>query len=184
MFDFPVSAPRWSQTISGREQEPPRHWLKMSAASSQPFVRLFTDGACRGNPGPGGWGCILRHPASGSEKEFSGGAPETTNNQMELQAVIEGLSRLSRRSQVEVITDSKYVADGCRSWVAGWKRNGWKRRQGKKLLPVKNVELWQQLDALIGQHDVRFTVVKGHSGHPENERCDELAVAAAEAIRR
>lgn len=150
---------------------------------SLPFVRLFTDGACRGNPGPGGWGCILRHPASRMEKEFSGGAADTTNNQMELQAVIQGLSRLTRKSQVEVITDSKYVADGCRSWVDGWKRNGWKRKQGNKLLPVKNVELWQQLDALVQKHVVRFTVVKGHAGHPENERCDELAVEAAERIQ-
>lgn len=148
-----------------------------------PYVQLFTDGACRGNPGPGGWGCILRHPASQSEKEFSGGKDGTTNNQMELQAVIEGLQRLTRRSRVTIITDSKYVADGSRSWIAGWKRNGWRRKSGKKLLPVKNVELWQQLDALLQQHDIEFKVVKGHTGHPENERCDELAVAAAEAIR-
>ena len=151
--------------------------------SSLPFVRLFSDGACRGNPGPGGWACILRHPASNSEKEFSGGVPHTTNNQMELTAVIEGLQRLTRLSEVDVVTDSKYVADGCRSWVAGWKRNGWRRKQGKKYIPVRNVELWKQLDALVNKHEVRFTVVKGHSGHPENERCDELAVAAAERIR-
>lgn len=148
-----------------------------------PFVQLFTDGACRGNPGPGGWGCILRHPASRSEREFSGGDPRTTNNQMELQAVIEGLQKLTRRSRVTIITDSKYVADGSRSWIAGWKRNGWRRKSGKKFLPVKNVELWQTLDALLQQHEVDFKVVKGHTGHPENERCDELAVAAAEAIR-
>ncbi|MCH2201462.1 MAG: ribonuclease HI [Fuerstiella sp.] len=150
---------------------------------SLPFVRLFTDGACKGNPGPGGWGCILKHPASESEKEFSGGELDTTNNQMELQAVIEGLKRLSRRSKVEVVTDSKYVADGCRSWVAGWKRHGWRRKQGGKFLPVKNVDRWKKLDALIQEHDVGFTVVKGHTGHPENERCDELAVAAAEKVR-
>jgi len=154
-----------------------------SADTPPPFVQLFTDGACKGNPGPGGWGCILRHPASTTEKEFSGGQAETTNNQMELQAVIQGLEQLQRRSRVEVVTDSKYVADGCQSWVAGWKRNGWRRKQGKKFLPVKNVELWQQLDALVQEHDVKFTVVKGHTGHAENERCDELAVAAAEQIR-
>ncbi|MCH2212568.1 MAG: ribonuclease HI [Fuerstiella sp.] len=148
------------------------------------FVRLFTDGACKGNPGPGGWGCILRHPASESEKEFSGGELDTTNNQMELQAVIEGLSRLSRRSRVEVVTDSKYVADGCRSWIAGWKHHGWKRKSGNKFLPVRNVERWKTLDALIQKHEVQFTVVRGHTGHPENERCDELAVAAAEKARR
>ncbi len=156
----------------------------MSASDTPlPFVQLYTDGACRGNPGPGGWGCILRHPASSSEKEFSGGHASTTNNQMELQAVIEGLNRLTRRSRVQVITDSRYVAEGCRSWMPGWKRNGWQRKSGKKLLPVKNVEFWQQLDALLQKHQVEFTVVKGHSGHPENERCDELAVAAAEDFR-
>ena len=148
-----------------------------------PFVRIYTDGACRGNPGPGGWACILRHPASGKEKELSGGKRDTTNNRMELQAVIEGLSTLSRRTRVEVVTDSKYVAQGCESWMAGWKKNGWQRRDGKKLKPVLNVEYWQKLDALLQQHQVSFTVVKGHSGHPENERCDELAVAAAEALR-
>lgn len=155
----------------------------MAESSSQnndlPFVQLFTDGACKGNPGPGGWGCILRHPATGTEKEFSGGLPQTTNNQMELQAVISGLQQLKRRSRVEVVTDSKYVADGSRSWLAGWKRNGWKRRDGKQLKPIKNEEYWRTLDALLAKHDVRFTVVRGHTGHPENERCDELAVAAA-----
>lgn len=154
-----------------------------STASELPFVKIFTDGACRGNPGPGGWACILRHPASGSQKEFSGGDSETTNNRMELQAVIEGLASLTRRTRVEVITDSTYVAKGAQSWMSGWKRNGWKRREGKSLKPVKNVEYWQKLDALLNQHDVTFTVVKGHSGHPENERCDELAVAAAESVR-
>jgi len=148
-----------------------------------PFVRVFTDGACKGNPGPGGWACILRHPASGKEIELSGGEPETTNNRMELQAVIGGLSHLTRRTQVEVITDSTYVAQGCKSWMAGWKRNGWQRKEGRKLKPVLNVEYWKKLDELLSQHDVKFTVVKGHSGHAENERCDVLAVAAAEAQR-
>ena len=148
-----------------------------------PFVQLFTDGACQGNPGPGGWGFILRHPASGKEKEGSGGKAETTNNQMELQAVIEGLQSLTTRSRVEVITDSTYVAKGCREWMPNWKKNGWKRRENKRLKPVKNVELWQELDELLSQHEVRFTVVKGHSGHPENERCDELAVAQATKFR-
>ncbi len=146
---------------------------------SLPFVRLFTDGACRGNPGPGGWGCILRHPATGAEKELSGGVALSTNNQMELQAVISGLAALKSRSEVEVITDSTYVAKGCAEWMAGWKRNGWQRKEGTSWKPVKNVELWQQLDSLLNQHQVRFTVVRGHMGHAENERCDELAVAAA-----
>ena len=147
-----------------------------------PFVQLFTDGACRGNPGPGGWGCILRHPASGSEKELSGGDPETTNNQMELQAVISGLEALKSRSEVEVVTDSSYVAQGAASWMAGWKKNGWRRREGNSWKPVKNVELWQKLDQLLTTHKVRFTHVRGHMGHPENERCDVLAVAAALAV--
>jgi ribonuclease HI len=144
-----------------------------------PQVVLFTDGACRGNPGPGGWAYILRHPATGVEKEDSGGSPQTTNNQMELQAVIEGLGALKRRSAVEVITDSVYVAKGAREWLPGWKRNGWRRREKNRWAPVKNVELWQAIDALLAQHDVRFTTIAGHSGHVENERCDELAVAAA-----
>jgi ribonuclease HI len=151
--------------------------------SPRPFVQLFTDGACSGNPGPGGWGYILRHPGSGSEKEASGGAPETTNNQMELQAVITGLTDLTKPSRVEVITDSTYVAKGSKEWLPNWKRNGWKRKDGKKLVPIKNLELWQQLDEQLARHEVRFTLVKGHSGHPENERCDELAVAETAKYR-
>ncbi len=146
---------------------------------SPPEVQLFTDGACRGNPGPGGWAFILRHPASGREKEGSGGAALTTNNQMELSAVIEGLKALKTHSVVEVITDSTYVAKGSQEWLPGWKARGWKRKEGKQLKPVKNVEYWQELDQLLAEHRVHFTVVKGHSGHAENERCDELAVAAA-----
>lgn len=144
-----------------------------------PFVQLFTDGACRGNPGPGGWAYILRHPASGTEKEASGGEACTTNNQMELQALIAGLEALKGRSEVEVVTDSTYVAKGCTEWLRGWKANGWRRREGKSWKPVKNVEHWQRLDELLAQHRVRFTIVRGHAGHPENERCDELAVQAA-----
>ena len=142
-------------------------------------VQLFTDGACRGNPGPGGWAFLLKHPATGTEKEVAGGDAATTNNRMELQAVIEGLRALTRRSEVEVITDSVYVAKGASEWMPGWKANGWRRREGKSFKPVKNVELWQDMDELLDRHDVRFTVVKGHSGHPENERCAELAVAAS-----
>lgn len=144
-----------------------------------PSVQLFTDGACRGNPGPGGWAYILKHPESGTEKEASGGEPLTTNNQMELQAVINGLAALKRRSRVEVITDSEYVAKGAREWMPNWKRNNWRRREKGAWKPVRNLELWQRLDELLAQHEVRFTVVRGHSGHPENERCDELAVQAA-----
>lgn len=151
--------------------------------STPPFVQLFTDGACSGNPGPGGWAFILRHPGSGTEKEASGGAEETTNNQMELQAVISGLTALTRSSRVEVITDSTYVAKGCQEWMPNWKKNNWQRREGKRWKPVKNVEFWQQLDEQLNRHEVRFTIVKGHSGHSENERCDELAVAAIEQFR-
>lgn len=149
-----------------------------------PFVQLFTDGACKGNPGPGGWGYILKHPKTGSVREGSGGSALTTNNQMELQAVISGLKVLQRRSDVEVVTDSSYVSKGSAEWLPGWKRNGWRRREGGQWKPVKNVELWQQLDDLLSRHRVKMTWIKGHAGHPENERCDELAVAAAlEAMR-
>lgn len=148
-----------------------------------PAVQLFTDGACRGNPGPGGWAYILRHPATGTEKEAAGGEADTTNNRMELSAVIEGLKALKRRSQVEVVTDSAYVADGCSQWLAGWKRNGWKRREKGRSKPVKNEDLWRELDELLAKHKVRFTRIRGHAGHPENERCDELAVAAALAVQ-
>ncbi len=143
------------------------------------FVQLFTDGACRGNPGPGGWGYILRHPKTGTEKEASGGEALTTNNQMELMAVIAGLEALKSASDVEVITDSSYVAKGSIEWLPGWKKNGWRRREGSQWKPVKNLELWQRLDGLLAKHTVRFTLIKGHAGHAENERCDELAVAAA-----
>ncbi len=148
-------------------------------SASLPFVRLFTDGACSGNPGPGGWAYILKHPASGKVVEASGGEAGTTNNRMELQALIEGLSALKRRSDVEIVTDSEYVAKGCQEWLPGWKRNNWRRKEGKKLKPLKNEEHWRKLDELLARHKVRFTVVRGHSGHPENERCDELAVAAS-----
>lgn len=157
--------------------------MSTGESNSRPFVKLFTDGACSGNPGPGGWAYILQHPSTQSEKEGSGGEPETTNNQMELMAVISGLEALSRSTEVEVVTDSVYVAKGSQEWMPNWKKNDWKRREGKKLKPVKNEELWKRLDALLAQHSVRFTVVKGHSGHPENERCDELAVAATQAYK-
>ena len=150
-----------------------------SAAVPLPSVQLFTDGACSGNPGPGGWAYILRHPASGKELEASGGAAETTNNRMELQALIEGLTALKRRTHVSVVTDSEYVAKGCQQWMPAWKANGWRRREGKAFKPVKNEDQWRKLDELLAQHQVEFTVVRGHAGHAENERCDELAVAAA-----
>ena len=154
------------------------------SSPSLPRVRLFTDGACRGNPGPGGWAFILLHPATQMEMEKSGGCAQTTNNQMELQAVIEGLATLQKRSTVEVVTDSRYVAQGCVEWMPNWKKNNWRRRVGRSWKPVRNEELWQRLDELLAGHEVQFTLVRGHSGHPENERCDELAVAAAEQYHR
>ena len=159
---------------------------RQSADSSKPglpFVQLFTDGSSRGNPGPGGWAFILRHPATGTEREESGGIELATNNQMELQAVISGLAALKRETRVEVVTDSKYVAQGASEWMPKWKANGWRRREGKSWKPVKNEDLWRRLDELLARHEVQFKVVRGHTGHPENERCDELAVEAAEQFR-
>jgi ribonuclease HI len=149
-------------------------------SSALPFVQLFTDGACSGNPGPGGWAYILKHPASGKAVEASGGEAGSTNNRMELQAVISGLEALKRRTDVEIITDSQYVAKGCQEWLPGWKKNNWRRREGKQLKPLKNEEQWRKLDELLARHQVRFTVVRGHTGHVENERCDALAVAASQ----
>ena len=141
-------------------------------------VHLFTDGGCSGNPGPGGWAYLLRHPATGKQIEGSGGEPETTNNRMELQAVIEGLTALKRPTHVELFTDSVYVGRGMRDWLPKWKANGWRRKEGKRLVAIKNEELWRRLDELLVAHQVKYTRVAGHSGHPENDRVDELAVAA------
>lgn len=140
---------------------------------------LYTDGACSGNPGPGGWGLILVHPASGKTLERSGGEPLTTNNRMELLAVIEGLSALKRPTRVEIVSDSAYVLNGLSQWLAGWKKNGWRRKEKNGWAEVKNVDLWQRLDELAQIHTLRFTKIKGHSGHEQNERCDALAVAEA-----
>ncbi len=143
-----------------------------------PGVRLFTDGGCSGNPGPSGWAYLLRHLPSGKKMEKSGAERETTNNRMELTAVIEGLTALKRPCRVELFTDSVYVGKGICEWMPKWKANGWRRREGKALKPVKNEELWRRLDQLLSQHQLKYTRVAGHSGHPENDRCDELAVAA------
>jgi ribonuclease HI len=133
-------------------------------------VEIFTDGACSGNPGPGGWGAVLRF--NGRVKEMSGGEALTTNNRMELTAAIEALGALKEACRVDLYTDSNYVRDGIRGWIAGWKKNGWKTAAKA---PVKNAELWQALDAARTRHDVHWHWVKGHAGHPENERADELA---------
>ena len=133
-------------------------------------VEIFTDGACSGNPGPGGWGAILTHGET--RREISGGEGMTTNNRMELTAAIEALVTLKRGCTVHLHSDSQYLRDGITKWIHGWKRNGWRTADKK---PVKNAELWQALDAARTVHDVSFHWVKGHAGHPENERCDELA---------
>lgn len=146
-------------------------------------VHLFTDGACSGNPGPGGWAYILRHLPTGQEKENSGGERDTTNNRMELMAVIRGLEALKRPCRVELFTDSVYVGKGLEEWMPKWKQNGWRRREGTRFVPIKNEELWRRLDELARQHKIKYTRVAGHSGHPENDRCDELAVAASQRVR-
>ena len=139
-------------------------------------VEIFTDGSCSGNPGPGGWGAVLRF--GGHEKELSGGESQTTNNRMELTAVIEALRALKEPCAVTLTTDSKYVCDSIsKGWVYGWQKRGWRKGDGK---PALNPDLWQQLLPLLEMHDVRLVWVKGHAGHPENERCDRLAVAQTE----
>jgi ribonuclease HI len=146
--------------------------------SDKPDVEMFTDGACSGNPGPGGWGAILR--MGEREKELSGGEPATTNNRMELMGVISGLEALKRPCKIRLHTDSKYVLDGATKWIHGWKKNGWRTADKK---PVKNVELWQRLDAARATHKIDWIWVKGHSGHAENERADELARLAIGKLR-
>ncbi|MPT47593.1 MAG: ribonuclease HI [Sphingobium sp.] len=137
-------------------------------------VEIFTDGACKGNPGPGGWGAFIR---SGShEKDISGGEADTTNNRMELMAAIEGLKALKRPCHVILTTDSSYVRDGITKWIFGWRKNGWKTADKK---PVKNADLWQSLTEAASRHQVEWKWVKGHAGHPENERADKLASDAA-----
>lgn len=138
--------------------------------SSNDGVELFTDGACSGNPGPGGWGALLRY--KGTEKELSGAEPDTTNNRMELMAAIEGLKAMKRACAVTLYTDSKYVLQGVTEWMTGWKSRGWKTADKK---PVKNQDLWMALDEQVNRHDVTWQWVKGHNGHIENERVDELA---------
>ncbi|MEO0810634.1 MAG: ribonuclease HI [Pseudomonadota bacterium] len=141
--------------------------------AEHPEVTIYTDGACSGNPGPGGWGAIMT--SGPHRKELSGGEKKTTNNRMELMAAIEALEALKFPSSVALYTDSTYVRDGITKWINGWRRNGWKTAAKK---PVKNAELWQRLDEATNRHKVEWYWVKGHAGHPENERADELARAA------
>ncbi|SIO32902.1 ribonuclease HI [Vannielia litorea] len=148
-----------------------------------PDLYAYTDGACSGNPGPGGWGVLLQAregDAVVKERELSGGEPATTNNRMELMAAISALESLSRDTEITVVTDSAYVKNGVTGWIHGWKRNGWKTADRK---PVKNVELWQRLDEANRRHRVTWKWVKGHAGHPENERADELARAGMKPFK-
>ena len=140
-------------------------------------INIWTDGACLGNPGPGGWGALLRW--NGHEKTLSGGEANTTNNRMELMAAIQALEALKRPSAVVLTTDSQYVRKGMTEWMANWKKNGWKTAAKK---PVKNDDLWRRLDAAVARHQVRWEWVKGHSGHPENEMADQLASEAARSL--
>ncbi|HXG99892.1 MAG TPA: ribonuclease HI [Sphingomicrobium sp.] len=144
-----------------------------------PVVEIFTDGACKGNPGPGGWGAVLRG-AGGKERLLSGGEPHTTNNRMELAAAIEALNALKKPCRVKLTTDSNYVRDGITKWIHGWRRNGWKTADRK---PVKNADLWQELLDASERHRIEWHWVKGHAGHPDNERADVLACEAAEKMR-
>ncbi len=147
--------------------------------SDKKFVELFTDGACSGNPGPGGWGAVLRY--AGKEKELSGGEGNTTNNRMELSAVIAGLSALKEPCRVSLCTDSKYVADGIdKGWARSWQAKGWRKADGK---PALNPDLWEELLRLIDIHEVSIIWIKGHNGHPENERCDQLAVLESKKFK-
>ncbi|MBT4710187.1 MAG: ribonuclease HI [Alphaproteobacteria bacterium] len=144
---------------------------------------VYTDGSCLGNPGPGGWGVILRDGQDlfDRDRELSGGEPDTTNNRMEMTAAIVALETIDGPRSIRLHTDSKYVMDGIQQWMPNWKRNGWRTANRK---PVKNLDLWQRLDAAVNGHVVKWFWVKGHSGHPENERADALAIAAAESIQR
>ncbi len=149
-----------------------------------PDLFAYTDGGCSGNPGPGGWGVILQAMDGETvvkERELSGGAPETTNNRMELMAAIAALEALGRSSSITVVTDSTYLRDGITKWIHGWKRNGWKTAAKKD---VKNADLWQRLDALTRDHEVRWDWVKGHAGHAQNERADKLATAEIKALKK
>ncbi len=143
------------------------------------MIEIYTDGACRGNPGPGGWGALLR--SGDHEKELWGGEPDTTNNRMEMTAVIESLKALKRPSEVILTTDSQYVRKGITEWISGWKRKNWKTSAGK---PVKNADLWREIDRLAADHKIDWRWVKGHSGHAENERVDDLANRGIDEMTR
>ena len=152
--------------------------MSAKAATSERIVEIFTDGACSGNPGPGGWGAVLRY--GDVEKEMNGGEPATTNNRMELMAAIMAIEAVKRPCEIHLHTDSEYLRQGITTWIHSWKARGWKTADKK---PVKNVDLWQRLEAAIETHDVHWHWVKGHSGHAENERADELARLAIRQMK-
>ncbi len=149
-------------------------------------VIIYTDGACSGNPGPGGWAAILKHPSTGKIKKLAGGQWDTTNNRMELTGPIEALKALdeSRRLKVRLVSDSQYVLKGMNEWIAGWIRNNWRRGSKANAPPVKNADLWQTLLALTQKHDMVYEYVRGHCGHPENEECDAMAVEQIQVLRQ
>jgi ribonuclease HI len=157
--------------------------VRMQTIEKRHSVELFTDGACIGNPGPGGWAFILKHPASGRAKEGSGGEKLTTNNRMEILAVIRGLEAIKKTCDIMLYSDSQYVLNSISGWMAKWKAFGWKPK-AKSKAQVKNVDLWIRLDELLALHTLQANWVRGHAGHPENERCDELATEAAAKIAR
>ncbi len=154
---------------------------ELTESELRPEVRLFTDGACIGNPGPGGWAFILEHPSSGRSKEESGGEHGTTNNRMEIMAVIRGLEALKGPSRVELFSDSQYVLKSINEWMGKWKMFGWKRSKNARA-EVRNADLWRRLDELLQRHVVKSQWVRGHDGHPQNERCDEMAEGAAAEV--
>jgi ribonuclease HI len=159
---------------------------KKPASDGEPEVYVYTDGACSGNPGPGGWGVLLKHPATEAIKTLSGGHPNTTNNRMELTAAIEGLRSLKpgKRWRAHLVTDSEYLIFGLTQWIEKWMANGWRRGKGRDAKPVKNADLWKALHDLTQPLDMSYEHVMGHSGHPENEECDRLANEEIKAMRR
>ena len=163
--------------IDDMKQNAPGETKPVVAAEG--MVRLFTDGACQGNPGPGGWGFIIKNGDGLELGRGSGGERPTTNNRMELTSVIRGLEMLNATQSVKLVTDSQYVAKGLSEWMAGWKKRGWKRKTAKGLEPVANEDLWRQLDELVASRKIVCEWVRGHAGHPENEECDQMAVEAA-----
>lgn len=182
--------PEQPSSTSDRAESPhklaspqPASQSKASQSTAMRQVELYTDGACSGNPGPGGWAFVLRDKKTRKELTGAGGERDSTNNRMELKAVIEGLKSLKKQCHVSLYSDSKYVLQGLQEWMAGWKRKGWVRMEGGKRKPVKNVELWQELDQLVSLHKMSYHHVRGHSGHQENERCDVMAVEASQNFR-